>query len=153
MRRRMSRMRLQPAAWALVVAATASACGGQQVPADEAPQVADRLDDVDAAVSRHDYPAAHDALQALMRTTTQAAKDGDLTEEQAQQIVASARRVDAQLPAAEPTEPAAPESPSASPSGTPAPDTGDSGQDPEPPGHGKAEGHEEHPGHSEGHGD
>ena len=82
-------------------------CGGHPTPADAAPELATRLERVDDAIAAGDYDQARTAVTALVMATGQAEDAGDITGDQADQILAAAAELLAQLPDTSPAEPSA----------------------------------------------
>ena len=70
----------------LVAGLVLTGCGRDTGPADEVPELAARLDRVDAAVADGDHAAARTALRALAATTDRAEAAGDLTADEATRI-------------------------------------------------------------------
>lgn len=138
MMRRARRVRI--AAPAILVAALALGACGSDVPAgDQVPALAQRLEQVDAAVRTGDLARARVALRALVNDTAQAKVAGRLSDEEADRILDAAAQVLAALPGAAtpaPSEPAIPQltgNPFATPSGsaTSSPRSGESNGDDE----------------------
>jgi hypothetical protein len=124
-------MRSGPAAVVLAVALVLVGCG-EQAPSEAVPELADRLERVDAAIADDQPAGARRAVDALVRAATQARMDGEITADQADDILRAAAALLQRLPSGvddptpdptaptEPTEPASPEPPPA-----PAPGEGD----------------------------
>jgi hypothetical protein len=99
---------------------------GRSSAADAVPALDERLAAVDTAIARDDFDAAREALDRLVRTTTEARRAGELDPEQADAILAAAATLEARLPA--PEEPSADaETPSPTPSTPPDDDQEDGG--------------------------
>ena len=93
---------------ALLLAALllATGCGADPSPADAAPELATRLDSVDAAIAAGNYNRARTALEALAASAVRAERTGDLDESQADRIAAAVNALLAELPdEATPEEP------------------------------------------------
>ena len=100
--------RFRAAAVALTVGlVTLSACGGEESPSQAVPELADHLDDVDAALAEGDRESAQDALTDLVEAATDAEESGDLSSADTRAILAAAERLESRLagePAPEPDE-------------------------------------------------
>ena len=94
--------------------ATLSACGGDESPSQAVPELADHLEDVDAALAEGDRESAQDALTDLVEAARDAAASGDLSASEADEILTAAERLESRL-AGEPAPEPAPESPSEEP--------------------------------------
>lgn len=95
-------------------------CGSEEPPSRAVPALAARLDKVDAAIEDGSYERARVAVQRLVADAAQAELAGDITGDQADQILASARELldalpaggdDGGTPAPDPTPPATSTSP------------------------------------------
>jgi hypothetical protein len=128
-------------------------CGSGTSPAESAPELGERLDQVDAAVADGDDAATRDAVRALVAASEQALAAGDIDQEQADAIRAAADGLLARLGGAgdqqtEPTEEPAEESTPAEPAPSPTPseedDPGkDEDKDKHKDGPGKGHGHDD----------
>ena len=118
-------MRSGPAAIVLAVALGLVGCG-EQAPSEAVPELADRLERVDAAIADDQPASARRAVDALVRAATQARMDGEITADQADEILRAAGALLQRLPSGvddptpEPSAPTAPAEP-ASPPPPPAP--------------------------------
>lgn len=103
---------------ALLLAALllATGCGADPSPADAAPELATRLDSVDAAIAAGNYNRARTALEALAASAVRAERTGDLDESQADRIAAAVNALLAELP-----DEATPEEPTGEPDVEPTP--------------------------------
>jgi hypothetical protein len=121
------------------VLAVVAGCGGAPAPGEAVPGLRSQLSRVDSALVDRQYGAARTALNALVRETVDAREAGRITADQADQILAAAARLAADLPAgAGPTPtPAAPAT--RGPTATPAP-TSAPAPPSTPPGSGREEG-------------
>ena len=108
-----------------------SGCGGSQTPADDVPELADALEQVDDALAAEDYEQAEDELTGLVEVAKQAADEGTLSDTEADDIVGAAEALLSRLPAEE-AEPPPPSEPEPEPEPTVAPEPG-----PEPEGKGE----------------
>lgn len=90
---------------AAAVALALGGCGGDETAADKVPALGDRLEQVDDAIVDGEYDAARESLDELVRAATRARGNGNLTEREADRILAAA----AELAAALPEEDEAPE--------------------------------------------
>jgi hypothetical protein len=91
---------------------------GRSSAAEVVPALGDQLAAVDTAIERQDFDAAREALDRLVRTTTEARRAGELDQEQADAILAAAETLEARLPAPE-EPPADAETPPPPPSSPP----------------------------------
>ncbi|HWJ82853.1 MAG TPA: hypothetical protein VNS55_11495 [Nocardioides sp.] len=66
-------------------------CGSEETPGRAVPELAARLDKVDAAIEGGNYDKARTAVRQLVADAAQAELAGDITGDQADRIVASAR--------------------------------------------------------------
>jgi ribosomal protein S20 len=73
-------------------------CGSDEPPGKAVPALSDRLDKVDAAIQAGDYDKARAAVHQLVSDTAHAEVDGDISSDQADRILESARSVLAALP-------------------------------------------------------
>jgi protein-export membrane protein SecD len=97
-----------------VLVGLGAGCGAQQPSAaQQAPALAKRLHQVDAALAEHHFAAARRDLRALVGEVTTARRAGDLSDANAQRVLAAVTEVLAALPASS--------APSASTSGGSAP--------------------------------
>jgi len=80
-------------------------CGRDQTPAQAVPELSHRLDEVDAAIVSGDPDEARKAVDALLDEAAQARVDGDLTADQADQILRAATRLLRALPEGGPDAP------------------------------------------------
>ncbi len=76
-------------------------CSEDPAPGESVPALATSLDEVDAAVEAGDYRKARREVEDLIAETAQARVEGDISDEQADQIFEAAHDVLAQLPEAE----------------------------------------------------
>jgi hypothetical protein len=85
---------------ALLLAALllATGCGADPSPADAAPELATRLDSVDAAIAAGNYNRARTTLEALAASAVRAERAGDLDESQADRITNAVNALLAELP-------------------------------------------------------
>ena len=91
--------RVAAAALLLVMAPGLVACGGDEAaPSEQVPALARQLEKIDDAVKAGDYARARGAVRRLVAQVVQAQVDGQLSDEQAQRIVAAARSVLQNLP-------------------------------------------------------
>lgn len=111
---------------AILVGVLLAGCAQGTPPGQEAPSLASTLDRVDAAIAAGHLTTARSDVRTLITQTNQARQRGDITPSQADQILAAARSVLAQLPGAT-AKPSASSIPSASPS-QPSPSTTQPGQ-------------------------
>ena len=89
---------------AAVVLVAAGGCGGIDTPpAEEVPELRSLLSDVDSALAEGEYGDAREALDGLIRETIARLGTGDLDPEQADDILAAATRLAADLPDQRPT--------------------------------------------------
>ena len=95
-RRRVTRGRSVLAGALLVLALTG--CGDDAPPSESAPALADRLDDVDTAIEAGKLDEARQAVEDLVADTAQAEVEGDISQDQADQILEAARELLAELP-------------------------------------------------------
>ncbi|MFC5176939.1 hypothetical protein [Nocardioides taihuensis] len=146
-------MRVRAGLAGLLAALLVSACGGADSPGEAAPELSQRLDQVDAAVAGGDPAAAREATEALVRATKQAEAAGDLTTDQADRILAAATQVldglgrGTSSPSPEDGTPASPTEETSAPA---PPGDGDEGSEEGGSpghsgehGHGKAKGHDD----------
>jgi uncharacterized membrane protein YgcG len=120
----------RPLALVLVTTAvvlTLVGCGRSSA-ANAVPALEDRLAVIDTAIVREDFDAAREALDRLVRTTTQARQAGELDQEQADAILAAAAALEARLPAPE-EPPTDAETPPPQPSSPPEDDEDNAGGD------------------------
>ena len=115
------------AALALCAVLTAG-CGGDSTPADAAPELAEQLTRVDRAVATGDEALIRERVESLVSATESASDSGELTDDQADRILAAADALLARLPAEEPA-PKPPPPPSSSPTISPSPDEDDEEDD------------------------
>jgi hypothetical protein len=118
----------------------AASCGSHTTPGDAAPELATRLEKIDSAIAAGDYDRARTAVTALVMATGKAEDAGDITGDQADQILAATAELLAQLPPTSPTEPSASDTatePTSTPDGPDEHDK-DHGKDPDK---GKGKGH------------
>jgi hypothetical protein len=112
-----------------VIAVVAAGCGTDEAPADAAPELAERLERVDRAVTSGDEAQIRERVESLVDATESAQTAGQLDEDQADRILAAADALLAQLPDERPE----PESPASSSPASPTPeveeDEGDEGED------------------------
>gem|GEM_PF-6612666 len=92
-----------PAGWRAAVAAAvlllvATGCADEEPPGDSAPALAERLEQVDAAIEDGDLGGARRAVDDLVADTARARVEGDITDEQAERIFDAAQDVLAELP-------------------------------------------------------
>ena len=85
----------------LALAVTATGCT-QDSPVDSAPELATRLDRVDAAIAAGQQGEVRDAVDALMRATSRAETDGRIDQAAADRITTAARRLLRSLSPGEP---------------------------------------------------
>lgn len=106
-----ARLKAGAAAACLVLAA----CGSGTTPAEEVPELAEGLQQVDEALAAEDFDRAEEELATLVDLADAAHEDGELDAVEADRIVAAAQRLSAQLPEppVEPVEPAQPVEPEA----------------------------------------
>jgi hypothetical protein len=76
----------------------ATGCGADPSPADAAPELATRLDSVDAEIAAGNYNRARTTLEALAESAVRAERAGDLDESQADRIAAAVSALLAELP-------------------------------------------------------
>lgn len=87
-------------ALALVLIPGLTSCGADEAaPSDRVPALGTQLEKIDEAVGAGDYDKARAAVKDLVTQVAQAQVDGQLSDEQAQRIVAAARSVLEGLPA------------------------------------------------------
>lgn len=84
----------------------ATGCGQEEPPTSAVPELATQLEKVDAAVAAGDRALAAERVEELVATAEEARDAGDLSDEQADPIVAAAERLLEGLPdpAPEPAE-------------------------------------------------
>jgi hypothetical protein len=157
-------VRAAPLALVLAFALVLVGCA-EKAPSESVPELADRLERVDAAISDDQLARARAAVDDLVREATRARMDGEITADQADEILRAAAELLRRLPSggdqptADPTEPAEPTDPteSTSPEAPPAPepDAGDEGDDDEDGDEKDKKGHEadkdDEPGKAKGH--
>jgi outer membrane biosynthesis protein TonB len=80
-------------------------CGGAGTPADEVPELGDRLAQVDDALVERRFVQARRQLRQLERTAVSARRSGDLDAAQAEPILVAAADLRAALPRRAPAEP------------------------------------------------
>jgi hypothetical protein len=93
------RSRLSGVVLAFLVMAGSAACGEQTPPGEAVPAIATALGRVDAAIQSGDRNRARTAVEDLVAETAEAEVAGELSAEQADRVVAAARKVLARLPA------------------------------------------------------
>jgi hypothetical protein len=101
----------------VVILATLGAltgCGQDPPPGESVPALARHLDQVDAAIETGDYQRARLALDELVAETAQAEVGGDISDEQADRIVAAVRALLARLPETQDDEAPSPDETGAS---------------------------------------
>lgn len=81
----------------LVLGLALVACGADTPPGEKVPDLAAQLERVDAAVANEDHKAARSAVQDLVAATAAAELAEQITDEEADRIVAAARQVLANL--------------------------------------------------------
>ena len=118
-----------------------SGCGDSQSPADDVPELAAALEDVDEALAAEDYEQAEEELTGLVDVSEQAEAEGTLSSTEADDIVGAAEALLSQLPD-EPESPTPPSSetepepePTVAPEPEPEPEPEDEGKGkpPKPP--------------------
>ena len=119
----------------LLATAVLAGCASGAAPAQEAPSLASTLARVDSDVAAGHLLAARANVETLVTETKRARERGDISTSQADQILAAARSVLAELPAAVPRRSASPTPPAiapgpASPANTPTPPSASSGPGP-----------------------
>jgi hypothetical protein len=92
-----------------------SGCGADTSPAESVPELAEHLDAVDAAIVEEKWSSAKAALEDLGRAATEAREAGELSDSEAQAILAAADRLESRLPEPQDSEPAAEPTPTPSP--------------------------------------
>ena len=130
----------------LLLAALLSGCGAADRPVEAVPALADRLEQVDAAVVAGDDARTREAVTALVDDTEAALASGDLSREQADAITTAAEALLARLeepsgsqgsdqePTPTPTsEPPPTEEPETEPQVEPAPEPEPQGPKPDKP--------------------
>lgn len=136
------------------VAVLLAGCGSESTPAESAPELAEGLERVDAAIVDGKDPAARDAVRALVADTEEALAAGEIEQAQADAILAAADALLDELGAAEPPkpqEPVTPESDETTESPEVQPEDPEPSEEDEKPekdekpgkGHGKAKGHDD----------
>jgi hypothetical protein len=93
------RLRAGAVATLLVVTTVLTGCGEETSAADAAPELADRLERVDAAIVADRPERARKAVRGLVNETTEALMDGRITTDQADEILRAARALLERLPA------------------------------------------------------
>ena len=86
---------------AVCAALVLSGCGDSQSPADDVPELAAALEDVDQALAAEDYEQAEDELTGLVEVAQQAEAEGTLSSAEADDIVGSAEALLSRLPVEE----------------------------------------------------
>ena len=120
-------------------------CGTDTAPSSAVPELAERLDAVDAAVVADDPDRIRTTARRLIATAEDAGESGELDATQVESIVAAAEGLLAELPAKiDPPEPS-PTTTSPTPTPTPSPTPSEKGEEV------KEEG-DEKPGKGKGHG-
>ncbi|MET0525803.1 MAG: hypothetical protein ABWZ91_13440 [Nocardioides sp.] len=146
-------VRAVPAAMVLAVALVLVGCG-EKAPSEAVPELADRLERVDSAIADDQPARARKAVDALVREANRARMDGEITADQADEILRAAAELLRRLPSggddptADPTEPADPTGPTepTTPDAPPAPEPHEHEKDKKgdkDDGPGKAKGHDE----------
>ncbi|GAA3808661.1 hypothetical protein [Nocardioides panacisoli] len=83
---------------AAVLAVGPAGCSSDEPPGTAVPALSDRLDKVDAAIEAGDYDRAREAVHQLVADTAHAEVDGDISSDQADRILESAKSVLAAMP-------------------------------------------------------
>jgi len=83
---------------AAVLVVTAAGCSSDEPPGKAVPALSDRLDKVDAAIAAGDYDKARAAVHQLVSDAAHAEVDGDISSDQADRILESAKSVLAAMP-------------------------------------------------------
>lgn len=86
------------AASTLAMTMTLTGCSSDAPPSESAPELATRLDRVDAAIESGDYDRARAAVEALVAATAKAQVAGRISDDEADRILDAARDVLAELP-------------------------------------------------------
>jgi len=81
-----------------LVVGVLAGCGSDEPPSAAAPELADALSAVDDALSNRNYARAENALDRLVGEAEAAEADGDISDEQAGEIVDAAEALAARLP-------------------------------------------------------
>ena len=81
-----------------VLVVSAAGCSSEEPPGKAVPGLSDRLDKVDAAIAAGDYDKARAAVHQLVSDTAHAEVDGDISSDQADRILESAKSVLAAWP-------------------------------------------------------
>jgi len=84
---------------AVLAGSALTGCSDDSAPAESAPELANRLDKVDAAIAGEDYPAARTAVESLVAAAARAQVAGKVSEDQADRILAAAQALLRQIPA------------------------------------------------------
>ena len=152
-------MRAARVALVLAVALVLVGCA-EKAPSESVPELADRLEQVDAAIAADQPAMARAAVDDLVKGATRARMNGEITAEQADEILRAAAELLRRLgsggdgPTAEPTEPAEEPAESTTPEPPPAPgpDQGDEDEDGDEKGHKGHKGDKaDEPGEAKGH--
>lgn len=115
---------------ALTAVLLLSGCGGSSSPADEVPELAEALEQVDESLAAEDYAGAEDALTSLADVAEQAEAEGTLSSSDSEDVISAAEELLSQLPQDE-AEPPPPTEPEPEPSVAPEADEDDGEDDDE----------------------
>jgi hypothetical protein len=139
---------------ALAVALVLVGCA-EQAPSESVPELADRLEQVDAAIADGQPAMARAAVDDLVTEATRARMDGEITADQADEILRAAAELLRRLrsggdqPTPEPTGPTESTTPEAPPE--PEPDEGDEDEKDEKDEKGHKGDKDDEPGEAKGH--
>lgn len=92
------RVRLAAATVLVAIVVATAGCGASTPPGELVPVLRTQLARVDRALAARDYAEAREDLDALVEQTSEARRDGRLSPEQADRIVAAITRLAADLP-------------------------------------------------------
>lgn len=98
MKSRTSTARWRTGCAAALMLLTLAACADDAPPSQSAPALSDSLEEVDAAIEAGQLEDARRAVEELIEETAQARVDGDISDEQADQIFDAAQEVLDRLP-------------------------------------------------------